>query len=235
MDIGALLAEAADETYGDETFDEQPEATADSPKLSAKDILKSSAAEVAHDDRISAKLALQNETDRIVIDQKKKDVSKKDTESKASEEVNASTSHNEYQDEGDGNVSDDSGDDNDVDPELDTELMIASYRGDIRKVENLLSSGARYFARDRHRWTALMWAASGGYDDIIEVLISCVEKKKLRSYLNAKDCIIGWTALHVSRQRTILSFKDCKKNYVIFFFTVIGRQDENQYNFLSLL
>ena len=30
-------------------------------------------------------------------------------------------------------------------------------------------------------------AAAGGHDDVIESLISCVKKHKLKSYLNAKD------------------------------------------------
>ena len=108
------------------------------------------------------------------------------------------------EDDSDKNNVDDDEDDNDdahdsdADPELDAELLVAAYRGDTRKVDKLLSSGAHYFARDRHRWTALMWAAAGGHDDTVESLIGFVKKHKLKSYLNAKDSITGWTALHVS-------------------------------------
>ena len=65
-------------------------------------------------------------------------------------------------------------------------------------LHKLLSSGALYFARDRHRWTALMWAVAGGHDETVELLIGFVKKHKLKSFLNAKDSITGWTALHVS-------------------------------------
>ena len=100
--------------------------------------------------------------------------------------------------EADGDENNDDDYDSEADPELDTELLVAAYQGNIRKVLKLMSSGARYFARDRHKWTALMWAAAGGYDDIIESLLSCVKKPKVKSFLNAKDSITGWTALHVS-------------------------------------
>ena len=114
----------------------------------------------------------------------------------------------EYSDEDEANSEkdniddDDDDDDNangsDADPELDAELLVAAYHGDTRKVDKLLSSGARYFARDRHRWTALMWAVAGGHHETVELLIGFVKKHKLKSFLNAKDSITGWTALHVS-------------------------------------
>ena len=84
------------------------------------------------------------------------------------------------------------------DTEYDAELLVAAYHGDVAKVVKLIRSGARYDARDRHRWTALMWAASGGHDDVIEALVGCVKRPLLHRYLNAKDNITGWTALHVS-------------------------------------
>ena len=86
----------------------------------------------------------------------------------------------------------------DIETEYDADLLVAAYRGDIVKVIKLLKLGARYDARDRHRWTALMWAAAGGFDDIIEALVGRVKRPLLRRYLNAKDSITGWTALHVS-------------------------------------
>jgi Ankyrin repeats (3 copies) len=84
------------------------------------------------------------------------------------------------------------------DTEYDAELLVAAYHGDVAKVVKLIRLGARYDARDRHRWTAMMWAAAGGYDDVIEALVGCVKRPLLRRYLNAKDNITGWTALHVS-------------------------------------
>jgi hypothetical protein len=92
---------------------------------------------------------------------------------------------------------DDEGSDEDGDAELNTALLLAVYHGDIKKMKKLLDSGARYFTRDRHRWTALMWACSGGHDEILETLLSYVEKRKLKQFLSAKDNITGWTALHV--------------------------------------
>lgn len=80
---------------------------------------------------------------------------------------------------------------------LNTELLVAAYRGDIRKVDKLIRSGASCFARDRHRWTAIMWAAAGGYDDIIESITGHIRKSRVKGFLNAKDSITGWTALHV--------------------------------------
>ena len=84
------------------------------------------------------------------------------------------------------------------DTEYDAELLVAAYHGDVAKVVKLIRLGARHDARDRHRWTALMWAAAGGYDDVIEALVECVKRPLLHRYLNAKDNITGWTALHVS-------------------------------------
>ena len=89
-------------------------------------------------------------------------------------------------------------DDGGGDEELNTELLVAAYRGDIRKVDKLIRSGASCLARDRHRWTAIMWAAAGGYDDIIESIIGTLRKSQVKGLLNAKDSITGWTALHVS-------------------------------------
>ena len=89
-------------------------------------------------------------------------------------------------------------DDGGGDEGLNTELLVAAYRGDIRKVDKLIRSDASCFARDRHRWTAIMWAAAGGYDDIIESIIGTLRKSRVKGFLNAKDSITGWTALHVS-------------------------------------
>jgi Ankyrin repeats (3 copies) len=125
---------------------------------------------------------------------------------------------------------DDEGSDEDGDPELNTALLLAVYHGDIKKMKKLLDSGARYFTRDRHRWTALMWACSGGHDEIVETLLSYVEKRKLKQFLNAKDNITGWTALHV-RHINLLSvaFLDSNdsvyiNNVTVFFSITFARR-----------
>jgi ankyrin repeat protein len=130
--------------------------------------------------------------------------------------------------------SDDDGDSsaaNTGDPQKNAELIIACYKGEGRRVDQILGDGANYFARgghtplplplthlplplthlplplthlplpDRHGWTGLMWAAANGFDDIIDILLDHVgDRKKFRSFINAKDHIsgLGWTALHIA-------------------------------------
>jgi Ankyrin repeats (3 copies) len=106
--------------------------------------------------------------------------------------------------------------DSEEDTEYDAELLVAAYHGDVAKVVKLIRLGARYDARDRHRWTALMWAAAGGYDDVIEALIGCVKRPLLHRYLNAKDNITGWTALHVSLMHVEYGIKSMRTDVHVY-------------------
>jgi hypothetical protein len=54
-----------------------------------------------------------------------------------------------------------------------------------------------------HDRTGLHWAASQGYEDIMEDLIQAAnlgapESTLTKKFVNAQDFITGWTALHVS-------------------------------------
>lgn len=234
MDVGSLLAEAADETYDGDDFEGQGDQTPPTTRQTAAEILKLSAGEVARNDKVETAKILQKESENINRTEKaRKEVRDSSADSSperdgqsdlissslrnATETVHASdgrrneAAHDhmyidegseialqDSDDEGDDNENDADDDDSGADPELDTELLVASYQGNIRKVVKLMGSGARYFARDRHKWTALMWAAAGGYDDIIDSIVSFVKKSKVKSFINAKDGITGWTALHVS-------------------------------------
>jgi len=113
------------------------------------------------------------------------------------------------------NPSDDEGeDDNDddegaEDPNMDSQLFIACFRSNYDAAKNALKLGARVFGRDRHGWTPLHWAASKGAVDIMELLIDFRKHsgKKLKKYLNARDTITGWTALHVSTSSVLNEFR----------------------------
>ena len=86
------------------------------------------------------------------------------------------------------------------DQELNQALFFAVYNEKAEALKTALRKGAYYFARDRHGWTPLHWAASRGYVDIIEVLVAVVKDKgrNVVKYVNAQDTLTGWTALHVS-------------------------------------
>ena len=99
---------------------------------------------------------------------------------------------------------DDSSDDEmfERDPEANSALRIACYRGEFRTVEKLLGSGGGHArARDRHGWTALHWASKSGDSACIDLLVSAVKSEndgKVTSFLNSADSLSGWTALHVA-------------------------------------
>jgi ankyrin repeat protein len=119
--------------------------------------------------------------------------SESDEEPDRTERSRSQDSMSEHKDSDDESATDEG------DPELNKEFIIACWKGESRRVDSLLRDGASYLARDRHGWTGLMWAASKGYDDIVENLVDRTENKRKRSkYVNAKDDITGWTALHVS-------------------------------------
>jgi len=62
-----------------------------------------------------------------------------------------------------------------VAPELEAkqgqDLILAAKHGEITAVQELLASGLPVGFRDASGWTALMWAASEGHDDIVTLLL----------------------------------------------------------------
>lgn len=85
------------------------------------------------------------------------------------------------------------------DHELNQSLIFAVHNERPEAVRTALKNGAYYFARDRHGWTPLHWAASKGNEDIMEILIDYVVKegKNTKKYINSQDLICGWTPMHV--------------------------------------
>eukprot|EP01038_Epipyxis_sp_PR26KG_P013614 gene13614-18272_t len=122
------------------------------------------------------------------------DIPKKGTNVKFSDNIDSEEEDDIPEDE-------DSDIDEEVNEELNSQLIIACYREKVDMVINLLKKGANHFARDRHGWTPLLWSASKGFNEIIEVLLEFRKeelKKPLSKYINARDKITGWTALHVA-------------------------------------
>ena len=200
----AIDAKLASHTYSDKISYER---TSSSPTSPSKNISSSSSRGVAYEGT-SRKEDFQKyddeDGDSIRKMQQRKDdtVTGRESPSRHGDRADAQNNANypdSGSDEADDNKDDDDdgGSDDDGDAELNTELLLAVYHGDVKNTKKLLGSGAHYFTRDRHRWTALMWACSGGHDEILETLLNYVEKHKLKRYVNAKENITGWTALHV--------------------------------------
>ena len=228
MDVGSLLAEAAETIYDkDDEFENDGsnnsvlnnESAVD--KKSASEILRSASDEVARAEKREVKIALEDSAIDLKI--------KSAAASNDSEELLAAVSEAVHRDRHDlhgrnyettipavdenpsiNESENDSDDEVAYDPNhlLDQELMIAASKGAVRNVMKLLDSGARYNARDRHGWTPLMWAASEGHEDVAEVLIDYAKDKlKHRRYIGLKDNLAGWTALHV--RRILLLYISC--------------------------
>jgi hypothetical protein len=74
------------------------------------------------------------------------------------------------------------------------EIHDAARSGDVEKVTTLLKGNpALVSSQDTNGWTALLWAAAEGYEDLAELLLS----KKAK--VNAKDKA-GLTPLHWASQ-----------------------------------
>jgi ankyrin repeat protein len=104
-----------------------------------------------------------------------------------------------------GNRSDgDDDEDDDLDPKLSlqvTQYLAAVNRGEIREVQHYIKDDEiPLTCRDRHGWTALHWAASSGHSDIITVVLESLQRKgkRLTKFVNCKEHITGWTALHIA-------------------------------------
>ena len=70
---------------------------------------------------------------------------------------------------------------------LDGHYLEAAKEGKSVLMEGLVALGANLLAEDRHRQTALMWAALGGHEDTVEMLLQTVADKDHDKFLNAQD------------------------------------------------
>ncbi len=83
------------------------------------------------------------------------------------------------------------------DSEKNVELIICASQGNEKRVRWLLEHGASINARDRHGWTALHWASSRGHHEVVSLLLETAGSFRTKKYVNKKDELSGWTALHV--------------------------------------
>ena len=246
-DIDKLLLEAAEENYDDDNFDDEND-NKNSSKLSEKDkseILRNIIQKVHHEEESEheeAKKLLKEEGKKLKpqppmaqkADRFKRNHDGDDDDEnlllEAADEVHQKhkgisikEEHKLNNDDDDDDDDDDDGNDNDPKVKtLNTQLLVACYRGDINKANTLLKSGAnikaRYLSttttttiiiinpillhlslhlfRDRHNWTPLMWASSKGFHELVEDLLSKIDNKK--KYINAHDSLSGFTALHLA-------------------------------------
>jgi hypothetical protein len=153
MDIESILQEAAEETYDNDDFDKTETSNTND---SADNILEASADEVAYDDKVEASKVLKREAVDIVSTIHSSEPPK-ESRPEGSGRPPRSTSHREeYRNENEKNIvaensdedevahtklkknfDDDEDDDDDVeygdfDADMDTALLIAAYRGEIR-------------------------------------------------------------------------------------------------------
>lgn len=202
MDIGDLLAEAAEETYNTEVFEDEKVPVNLDGSLNAVEILRQSSQIVAKEDKEAADRAfaeaISDIKQEIILNSPRREVETiKEAENILLEASKAVAEHYEIVVPSDAEPEDD--EDEVIDPELNGQLILAAHNGKVEGVRNHLKSGAKYNCRDRHGWTPLMWAASKGYDDVIEVLLKHLksQNKNVRGYVNMADNLAGWTALHV--------------------------------------
>jgi hypothetical protein len=208
----------------------RPHQPAGDKQRDALSILQNSSEEVARMDRSSSKDAFEKAKKQVQMDVSIRTGDVESSLARISETVNSDSeelaragvqsrhgdetvSHTNRRnddmraasDDDDDEEEEDDDDDKSVensDPAVDRELFVATYRGNARKVDKLLNTGASHLARDAHGWTALHWAASEGHDDIMELLIDRARRttspSKFKKFLHCKDKLSGWTALHVA-------------------------------------
>jgi hypothetical protein len=221
MDIAALLAEsnleaAAEEgTYDTDEFEDEyadSKGQNDGGPTDAGAVLKAAATKVAVEEKKVADKVFNETAGGIGDEIKQQKAADKNPEAilvSASRTVNEHYNRqdpseaakfravDEKEDEGEGESDEE---DANEEPELNQSLLFAVFNERLEGVKTALRKGANYFYRDRHGWTALHWAASKGFDDIIEALIDHVKSKgrNIAKYVNAQDTLTGWTPLHVS-------------------------------------
>ena len=82
---------------------------------------------------------------------------------------------------------------------INKELIIASKYGKNDLVRNLISKGANVYCIDGHGWNALHWACANGHVDTLRDICDNIKDNKMKSYINAREKLAGWTALHVCK------------------------------------
>jgi ankyrin repeat protein len=70
------------------------------------------------------------------------------------------------------------------------DIWEAAKEGNIESVKQYLDAGGDVDAKDKYEWTALRWAAAGGQNEIVELLIA------KGADVNAKDYRVRRTPLH---------------------------------------
>ena len=80
------------------------------------------------------------------------------------------------------------------------QLIVAAKNGKADTLQELLERGANIKCKDNHGWTALHWGAANGHMNIIKKLCKHLSgnERELVNYMNIRENITGWTALHVS-------------------------------------
>lgn len=218
MDIGNLLDavdDGLDESF--EKFDAIEAETNLDRTATVVSTLQQAAAIVAEEDRAEARKVFGETAEEIldVVQEKNKDETHEDILFNAAEEVDNEYNDDHFDDgkkednvvvdddDDDSDIDRDDGeddDDDDQDPELNQELFVCCYRENVSQLKKLLRSGANPFARDRHGWTPLHWAASRGFNEVIEILLDARQDsgKSMPRYINSKEFVSGWTPLHAA-------------------------------------
>ena len=195
--VSSVLGEAADEVEGRRRFEKntkpvttlsileeaafevgQHSANINEEQSSVNDILINAAMEAA-----GSPTVFEDDVDALV--DQIQNHSRQNTDSEEDKES-----------ESDDADDDDYGDIKEENP-MNIELRHCCYSGHTSRVEYLLGKGANGNSIDRHGWTCLHWAASKGHDDIVELLLN--HSGKLSKFVNMKENLSGWTALHVSK------------------------------------
>jgi hypothetical protein len=83
---------------------------------------------------------------------------------------------------------------------INMEFIMAARNGKADAVQSLLGKKANIRCTDSHGWTALHWSAANGHVNVIKRLCKHLSgsERSLKSFINMKENLTGWTALHVS-------------------------------------
>jgi ankyrin repeat protein len=84
------------------------------------------------------------------------------------------------------------------------ELIRATQKGDVRKVERLISSGVNLDIRDNLGWTALIWASYLNWVEVVKFLIEAGANLNIRS--NGGKTALMWASCqnHVELVKLLL-------------------------------
>jgi len=79
-------------------------------------------------------------------------------------------------------------------------FILAAKNGKLDLVQSLLGKNANIRCTDSHGWTAMHWGAANGHVNVIKRLCKHMSDngRALTSFINMKENLTGWSALHVS-------------------------------------